>query len=316
MNPGVPFLFLAAAAIVAAAVIFRTYRRDMALAADLARRGSRTACTAAGPIEYADAGIGVPLLSVHGSGGGHDQGLATVSGLLGDGFRIIAPSRFGYLGTPLPADTSVAAQADAHAALLDALGVERAIVVGASAGARSALEFAIRHPGRLTSLILIVPATFAPATAVAIEGSRTSAFVLRLVEAGADFGWWSLAKVAPSILLRFLGVQPELLVDAPQPEKERVRRIIRMVEPLSLRAAGIGIDGRPDPRRPRLEDVGAPTLVISAQDDLFNTLPSAAFAASAIPDAKLIVYETGGHLLVGRQRELRKAIADHIGGHR
>jgi pimeloyl-ACP methyl ester carboxylesterase len=38
-----------------------------------------------------------------------------------------------------------------------------------------------------------------------------------------------------------------------------------------------------------------PTLVISARDDLFNTLPAAEFAASAIPNAKLIVYETGGH---------------------
>ena len=42
---------------------------------------------------------------VHGAGGGFDQGLE-----LGDfaraGFRVIAVSRFGYLGTPLPADAA------------------------------------------------------------------------------------------------------------------------------------------------------------------------------------------------------------------
>jgi pimeloyl-ACP methyl ester carboxylesterase len=51
-------------------------------------------------------------------------------------------SRFGYLRTPLPADASAAAQADAHACLLDALGIRRAAIVGASAGAPSAMQFA------------------------------------------------------------------------------------------------------------------------------------------------------------------------------
>jgi pimeloyl-ACP methyl ester carboxylesterase len=54
----------------------------------------------------------------------------------------------------MPPDTSSASQADAHAALLTELKVDKAIVVGISAGARSAVEFAVRHPKRLASLIL------------------------------------------------------------------------------------------------------------------------------------------------------------------
>ena len=54
--------------------------------------------------------------------GGFDQGLELGDGLVRAGFRLIAPSRFGYLRTPLPADASAEAQADAHASLLDALG--------------------------------------------------------------------------------------------------------------------------------------------------------------------------------------------------
>jgi len=81
--------------------------------------------TRCGPIEYQEAGQGVPLLVVHGSGGGHDQGMAFARPLARRGIRVIAMSRFGYLRTPMPADASVPAQADAHVCLLDALGMAR-----------------------------------------------------------------------------------------------------------------------------------------------------------------------------------------------
>ena len=51
-----------------------------------------------------------------------------------------------------------------------------------------------------------------------------------------------------------------------------------------------------------------PTLIISARDDLFKTLPAAEFAASRIPDSKLIAFDTGGHLLVGHDAEVREAV--------
>jgi len=53
----------------------------------------------------------------------------------------------GYLRTPMPADASAAAQADAHACLLDALGIRRAAVMGGSAGAPSALQMGTSPPG-------------------------------------------------------------------------------------------------------------------------------------------------------------------------
>lgn len=272
----------------------------------------RIANTTAGPIEYAEKGAGRPLLSIHGAGGGYDQGLANVAELVGDGCRVIAPSRFGYLGTPIPADASPAAQADAHAALLAALEVDKAVVVGVSAGACSAVELALRHPDRVAALILMVPGTYAPASPVAIEASRGSRFALWLVNAGADFAWWAAAKIAPSVLIRFLGVPPEVVAAAPKAEQERVMRIVGSVQPLSRRFPGINIDSNPDLHRLPLEEIGVPTLVISARDDLFNTLPAAAFAASTIPDAKLVVYDTGGHLLVGHEREVRAIVGDFL----
>ena len=70
------------------------------------------------------------ILVIHGAGGGFDQGLEFARPLVDAGFQVIAPSRFGYLRTPLPQDASPMAQADAHASLLDALQLEKVAVVG------------------------------------------------------------------------------------------------------------------------------------------------------------------------------------------
>ena len=74
-----------------------------------------------GLIEYADVGSGTPLLVSHGAGMGYMQ-LESIQAMLGnESFRFIVPSRYGYLRTPLQADASFAAQADAFADLLDTL---------------------------------------------------------------------------------------------------------------------------------------------------------------------------------------------------
>ena len=127
---------------------------DMQRARARAAQGSVLLQTRCGPIEYQEAGAGVPLLAVHGSGGGHDQGMAFASKLAKQGIRVIAMSRFGYLRTPMPADASAAAQAEAHVCLLDALGIRRAAVMGGSAGAPSALQMALRHADRVSAMVL------------------------------------------------------------------------------------------------------------------------------------------------------------------
>lgn len=293
---------------VAGVATFVWYEDDLARAREAAARGARTARTTAGSLEYALAGDGPPLLSIHGAGGGFDQGLALAASLIGGGYRVIAPSRFGYLGTPVPDDVSPAAQADAHAALLDALKVEKAVVVGVSAGARSALELALRHPERVDALVLVVPGTYAPDSPVAVDSSRGSRFAFWLVNVGADFIWWTLEKLAPDVLIRFVGVSPALVAAAPQDERDAVMGMVRSIEPLSRRFPGINIDSTPALHRLPLESLDARTLVISARDDLFNTLPAATFAAGLIPGAKLVVFETGGHLMVGHQGEIRALV--------
>lgn len=297
---------LAAAAFGSAAL--GRYRGEITEIRRRAKTGGRMALTAAGLVEYAEAASGPPAFVVHGAGGGYDQGL-----LLGRsfaGFRIIAPSRFGYLGTPAPQDISPAAQADAHAALLDTLGVERTVVAGVSAGAPSAVELALRHPERVRALVLIVPRGYWPEQPA--QPRPANAQVMRLVMTGADVAWWLAMRLARRKVVQFLGVPPEIEARASPAERARVDEIMRSVLPLSMRIVGIGADSAVTLNPLPLKRIAAPTLVISARDDLFNTLAAAEHLAKHIPHAKFVVLDSGGHLMVGRDREVDGAIADFL----
>ena len=219
---------------------------------------------------------------------------------------MIAPSRFGYLGTPLPEDASPAAQADAHAALLDSLGIDRAVVVGVSAGAPSAVELALRHPQRGRGLILVVPRGYAPNTAV-LPLSRSRLLALRLM-LSSDFAYWSTRKLSGDGMVRRMGVRPDLLARASAGERERVIAMLDGVLPVGRRRAGLRNDLATRLTPLPLETIDQPTLIVTARDDLFDTLPAAEFMARRIAGARLIVVDDGGHLFVDRHRDVANAI--------
>lgn len=299
------------AGLTAGVLTYSRYRREMASIRAAVDRGGTVAKTSAGDIEYAEAGAGPPALVIHGAGGGYDQGLL-IGADMGDGYRIIAPSRFGYLKTPVPEDFSPAAQADAHAALLRFLGVEKAIVLAASAGAPSAIELALRHPEVVSALILLAPRSYDPTNSIGVDESAQSQAVLRLVESAADFPFWLAKHFTRGPVVRFLGVPPELEAAAPAAERARVTNIIESILPLSDRVRGIAVDSAARIMPWPLGDIACPVLIVSAQDDLFGTLPGARFTAQRIPGAKLHVLSTGGHLMVGRTEEVQALIKDFL----
>ena len=311
MAPAGLFRILSAAAAAAGATAYLRYRREIGELRDQLKACSEIAETSAGPIEFAEKGEGEPLLLIHGAGGGYDQGLM-IGRDFAEGFRVIAPSRFGYLRTPVPDDTSPAAQADAHAALLDKLGVEKCFVAGVSAGGPSAIEFALRYPDRTQALLLIVPRTYDPTQTIGADKGFDSQMILRLVEASADFLFWVGMKVARPAVVRFLGVPPELEAKAPKEERDRTTEIMRNILPLSDRVAGIAVDSSAKIAPWPLDRIAAPTLVISAKDDLFGTLPGARFTAAHIPGAELEVLESGGHLMLGQRDRVNAIIGSFL----
>ena len=287
------------------------YRRDLNAARAAASSGSAMLATACGHIEYAIGGTGSPVLSIHGTGGGFDQGLFIARGLEERGFQVIAPSRYGYLRTPMPQHPTAVREADMFACLLDSLHLQRVAVIAASAGATPALQFALRYPERVSRLILLVPAIggiSAPDT-----NALVSPFIMNVV-LGSDFPFWAAMKVWPKASLTVVAV-PESLVPSLTPHgRQTLEEATRMILPVSWRRKGILYDAnnqsheRPYP----LERITVPTLLVSTQDDLYKTLANARVAASRIPNARLIEFQSGGHLMLDQDAELWPAVAEFI----
>lgn len=275
-----------------------------------AAAGSRVLHTACGEIEVGESGPadGLPLLLIHGSGGGFDQGLALGRALAPPGVHVIAPSRFGYLRSPMPADASGEHQADHLAALLDALGLGGAAVMGVSAGAVSALHFAVRHAPRTRALVLVVPAVYRPDPAVPMPG-----WALRLLDlaVSADLPFRLLAWLAPQMARRLvLATPPEAYAAAAADEQRRADAMLAQIQPLSRRRLGLLNDSRltTGAARVALETIRAPTLCISARDDGFGTYESALYCAQHIPGARFLGFDSGGHLLLGHRAEVVAAV--------
>jgi pimeloyl-ACP methyl ester carboxylesterase len=237
--------------------------------------------------------------------------------LLANGFRVIAVSRFGYLGASLPADASPAAQADANVCLLDALRVERAAVIGISAGGLSATQTAIRHPGRVSALALVVPLAYTPANAAANAKPPTRATRLLDWLVGSDFVYWSALHLArDQVIGRVLGTPPAVAREACAEDQARIQAMLEDILPVSARAAGLRNESwqathlEPMP----LEKIVAPTLIVSARDDGYGTYANAEYLAPRIPGARFIGFDRGGHMLVGHDAEVMKALREHLRG--
>lgn len=290
-----------------ATATLRSYRSDLERARErLAALHTSMVATPIGRIEHIDQGSGFPLLLVHGIFGGHDAALRlTQADVLAD-YRVIAPSRFGYLGTPMPADASVALQADAHAALLDALEVERALVFAASAGVTSALQMAIRHPGRVAGLVLQSSNVPGPHH----QKELLPRWVAARVWKSNVLMWLVRTYLSGVITHSMMGVPKDLpLNDA---GRARLGEELDSIFPVDQRIDGVLFDAYVS--NPAINDlpfgqVAAPTLVVHFKDDGGPPYPRAVAMAQLIPDARVLAGERGGHLGLGEHPEIVAGIA-------
>jgi len=287
----------------------RAFMADMRRANERLAGRSVLAPSRFGAIEYAVAGEGRPILMVHGTGGGFDQGLAAAPRLVAAGYKVIAPSRFGYLRSAFPTEPSSENQADAFVDLLDTLGVERIPIIGVSAGALSALAFAIRHPDRCAAVLPIVPASYVPGRTPKPPSALAGAIYEHVLK--SDFLFWLGLKTAePTMVQSILATDIDVFRRASPDEQERARRLLWDILPVSRRANGLFNDarlaGRPSPMPLGL--ITAPTLTISVEDDRYGTFEAAQHIAAAVPGAQLVSYSSGGHVWLEHDAEVHAAI--------
>lgn len=270
---------------------------------------SEVIATPFGRLEYAAKGKGPPVMMIHGTGGGFDQGLGFAQGLMQRGYRVIAPSRFGYLRSDFPADPSSENQADALVALLDHLGIDRLPVAGGSAGALSAVQFALRHPDRCSLLVLLVPAANVSGRDP-VEMTAAQKFLVERV-LGSDFLYWAARRTAPKQLVgTLLATDPALLDTVGAGEQARAYRILDEMLPVSARTRGLLNDAKlaGAPHAVDYRRIAVPTLILSVEDDRFGTASTARYLAATIPDSTLVMIGRGGHIWLGSD----DAVSDHI----
>ena len=247
-----------------------------------------------GKISYIDEGTGAPVLVCHGICGGYDQGFDVLKDKT-DSCRVIAPSRFGYPGSDLPENASVDLQVEAYVELLDALGIEKAYMLGTSAGGTVAIRMALAHPERCKGLILYCSGYPNEETSEKKSGiSGPPAIVCN------DFCMWLFSPL----------FEPLMGMDG-----DTVRTIL----PIADRKEGILFDSRVVNGAKaghfedyNLEKARVPVLIIHAKDDKLASFASAEEWSHRIPDCTFLPIPDGGHTMRGYAAEISKALDQFI----
>ena len=287
------------------AITFARFRVEISGAREKVLAGSEILKTDRGDIEYTVKGDGLPVLVLHGAGGGYDQGLLLPGRtIFGDRFKLISVSRFGYLRSPIPEDSSVEAQAILYAILLDHLKVKKTIVIGGSAGGPSALQFAHDYPDRCAALILCA----AISKSIAPDKDALHNKVIHSIQK-SDFVYWFFNKVFGFLFLKLIGVPREVYKSFTIEQKQFAQELLDVMHPMSQRRRGsihefeiMPLDGA------SMREISSPTLILHARDDALISYEHAEFAHRNIPQSKLVLFETGGHGLLSQMNEFSKQV--------
>lgn len=247
-----------------------------------------------GNMSYVDKGDGEVILSVHGIFGGYDQAFDTCADFASD-YRILAPSRFGYLGSSIHGNGTPAEQAEAYVELLDRLGIDQVYVLSTSAGGSVAIRFALDYPDRTKGLILYcsaMPLTEKPSKYAEYAGPPE--FLCN------DYAMFLMSPLFGSIM----GMDPSTIYS---------------MMPVSERKAGVALDAavtNPDMARNYesydIEKLQVPVLILHAKDDKLANYEDTVNALTRFPDYTFISFEHGGHMMVGHESEVHEAVANFI----
>lgn len=247
-----------------------------------------------GKMSYVDAGEGEAILSVHGIFGGYDQAYDICKDLSSD-YRIIAPSRFGYLGSDIMGDGTPAEQATAYVELLDKLGINKVYLLATSAGGSVAIRFALDYPERTKGLILYCSAMpFAEKPKNCPKYAGPPAFLCN------DFAMFLMSPLFDPIM----GMEPSTIYSM-LPVSERKDGVV-------LDSSVTNLDMSKNYDDYQVENLQVPTLVFQAKDDKLVNYADTEKAIRRFPNCTFISFESGGHLMERHGEEIKQAVSKFI----
>ncbi len=252
---------------------------------------------------YTDVGEGEPVLLLHGIPTWSFL-YADVIPLLEPHCRVIAPDFLGHGWSDRRDrfDRSLIAQTDAVLALLDALGIERATVVGHDTGGGVALILALDHPERVARLVLsnvVAYDSWPIGDMIALSDpswrDKSVSQVVDFVAEGLSEGIHNVDRLTPAFR--------EGIV-APYADEEGKISLIRNASALNTNHTMALVD--------RHREITAPTLLLWGQHDPWQTIGDGERLAEEIPDAQLVRVEASHWIPQDAPVEFAEQLVDFL----
>ncbi len=255
---------------------------------------------------------GVPVVMLHGSGPGA-TGWSNFSGnierVAAAGFHVIAPDMPGWGDSDAVATKDMDHDADL-VAILDALGIENAALVGNSMGAHTAIRFATLHPERVTHLVTMgaslgkgFPSSlFGP-------GDGPSEGLKVLVKAYKD--------ASPENMRALVEIMTYDKARFATPELTRARSEAALARPEHLENYVEGLaHGAPIPikvDRSLIPGIEVPTLLIHGRDDRVLHYETSLWLTANIPNSRLVLLNRCGHwAMIEHADEFNRLVVDFL----
>lgn len=249
-----------------------------------------------------ESGEGTPVVLLHAFPLSSAMWLAQREAL-GDVCRVVTPDLRGFGGSPLGDDEpDLAHLAEDVVRMMDARGLDRAVLGGLSMGGYVVMALLRQHPERAAAVILAD--TKAGADAPEARGNRERIAATSLAEGSPRV---LVDEVLPTLLGRTTSERRPLVAG-------RVRGLVEAAPPAAVAWAQRAMATRPD-SFDTLRQVAVPALVLVGDEDTLSTPSDAQAMAEALPDARLVTLPGAGHLSsIEAPERFDEAVRDFLAG--
>ena len=229
-------------------------------------------------------GEGLPVVFLHAGVCDKRMWAEQMQAVADEGWLAVAYDRRGYGETESPDEAF--SHVDDLEAVLAALDIHAAVLVGCSMGGGLALDFALRHPGRVIGLVLIgTSVTGAPWSATQAE---------QQLEMAEEDAW---ERGDRDMLNR---VQAHEWLDGPRAQSGRVggaaRALFLDMNAIALGKPQLTLEERPPAAWPRVSEIGAPTLLLVGDEDFTALIDRHEHLSEEMPNAFAAVLEGVAHI--------------------
>ena len=271
-----------------------------------------------------DVGSGTAILVLHGGPDFDHRYLLPDLDRLSDGYRLVYYDQRGRGDSRRvkPEDVSLASELADLDAVRRAFHVDRVVLLGHSWGTVLALEYAVRHPERVSRMILMNPAPASTAQYRRVRKERLEALGTDLDRMQAIRATDAFRRGDPDTVVAYYRIHFKAALARPE-DLERIMTSFRASFTPERILAGRAIEDQLMKETwssngydllPRLKKVTVPTLVITGDHDFFP-VTMAEEISRALPSSRLVTLEGCGHFTyLECPAEVRRSIDEFLGG--